>query len=372
MGLRRQRARGAGVRRRRPLPRELDSGTTGLPKCVHAQPEPVVVLPPARRRAGALHRRRRVHQRAARPVRVRAVDAHFTPAVLGCADGACTSASTPTRRSTLIERERVTVLGCVSTQFIMMLNSPELAERDLSLAAVHVHRRRGGAVRAGRASSRTRTGATRAAVLRLERDRRAQPHHDATTTASTACAPPAASSRRCRCACSTTTGADVTAPGVPGQPGVQGPGDLPRLLRRRRGQRRAVHRRRLDADGRHRRRSTPRATSRVVGPHVRHHHPRRQEHQRARGRGRGRHAPRRRDGGRGGACPTRCSASGCASTSSSEPGTTLDLDDARRATSASAACRKEWFPEHLVVLDELPAPSGGKVAKGELRARNGT
>ena len=28
---------------------------------------------------------------------------------------------------------------------------------------------------------------------------------------------------------------------------------------------------------------------------------------------------------------------------------------------------KEWFPEHLVVLDELPRSSGGKVAKGELR-----
>jgi acyl-CoA synthetase len=29
---------------------------------------------------------------------------------------------------------------------------------------------------------------------------------------------------------------------------------------------------------------------------------------------------------------------------------------------------KEWFPEHLVVLHELPRSSGGKVAKGELRA----
>ena len=29
----------------------------------------------------------------------------------------------------------------------------------------------------------------------------------------------------------------------------------------------------------------------------------------------------------------------------------------------------EWFPEKLVVLDELPRASGGKVAKGELRAR---
>src|SRR4029453_17123889 len=32
----------------------------------------------------------------------------------------------------LIERERVTVLAAVSTQFVMLLNAPELARRDLS------------------------------------------------------------------------------------------------------------------------------------------------------------------------------------------------------------------------------------------------
>ncbi len=31
---------------------------------------------------------------------------------------------------------------------------------------------------------------------------------------------------------------------------------------------------------------------------------------------------------------------------------------------------KEWWPEHLVVVEgDLPRSSGGKVAKGELRAR---
>jgi acyl-CoA synthetase len=57
--------------------------------------------------------------------------AHFTPAILGCpavvmerfdADAALD----------LIERERVTVLCCVSTQFIMMLNAQALRPRDLS------------------------------------------------------------------------------------------------------------------------------------------------------------------------------------------------------------------------------------------------
>jgi acyl-CoA synthetase len=28
---------------------------------------------------------------------------------------------------------------------------------------------------------------------------------------------------------------------------------------------------------------------------------------------------------------------------------------------------REWFPEHLVLLDELPRSSGGKLAKGDLR-----
>ena len=115
------------------------SGTTGLPKCV-------------------MHNQNRwmfFHQLAAAAGRFTADDvffsalpapfgfglwtSHVTPAVLGCttvvqprfdADAALRA----------IEREKVTVLGCVSTQFLMMLNSPELAAARLELAAVHVHR----------------------------------------------------------------------------------------------------------------------------------------------------------------------------------------------------------------------------------------
>jgi acyl-CoA synthetase len=29
---------------------------------------------------------------------------------------------------------------------------------------------------------------------------------------------------------------------------------------------------------------------------------------------------------------------------------------------------REWYPERLVVVDELPRSSGGKVAKGDLKA----
>ena len=48
------------------------------------------------------------------------------------------------------------------------------------------------------------------------------------------------------------------------------------------------------------------------------------------------------------------------------PGSTLDLDGVR-AHLAARGVGKELWPEHLVVLDELPRSSGGKVAKGALR-----
>jgi acyl-CoA synthetase len=48
------------------------------------------------------------------------------------------------------------------------------------------------------------------------------------------------------------------------------------------------------------------------------------------------------------------------------PGRQLDLDDLR-AHLESKGVTKEWWPERLIVLDELPRASGGKIAKGELR-----
>ncbi len=44
----------------------------------------------------------------------------------------------------------------------------------------------------------------------------------------------------------------------------------------------------------------------------------------------------------------------------------LTLDDVISHL-ASMGVTKEWFPEHLVVVDRLPRSSGGKVAKGSLR-----
>ncbi|MGH8984295.1 MAG: class I adenylate-forming enzyme family protein, partial [Acidimicrobiia bacterium] len=48
-------------------------------------------------------------------------------------------------------------------------------------------------------------------------------------------------------------------------------------------------------------------------------------------------------------------------------GTTLSLEQLVTHL-AERGVSKEWFPERLVVVDELPRSSGGKVAKGELRA----
>jgi acyl-CoA synthetase len=50
-----------------------------------------------------------------------------------------------------------------------------------------------------------------------------------------------------------------------------------------------------------------------------------------------------------------------------EPGATLDLDGLV-AFLREQGVSPEWFPERLVVLDALPRASGGKIAKGELRA----
>ena len=47
-------------------------------------------------------------------------------------------------------------------------------------------------------------------------------------------------------------------------------------------------------------------------------------------------------------------------------GTTLDLE-ALRAHLSARGVSKEWFPEHLFVVEALPRASGGKVAKGDLK-----
>jgi acyl-CoA synthetase len=107
------------------------SGTTGLPKCVmHAQ-----------------NRWMYFHQLAVEAGDLTADDiwlsalpspfgfgiwtAHVTPAILGCAT-VLVERFSPDEVLSLIERHRVTVLACVSTQFIMLLNAGEHRDSDLT------------------------------------------------------------------------------------------------------------------------------------------------------------------------------------------------------------------------------------------------
>ena len=107
------------------------SGTTGMPKCVmHAQ-----------------NRWRYFHQIAAEVGALSADDvimsvvpvpfgfgqwsSHFTPTYLGVPT-VVTERFSPALTLDLLERERVTVLCAVSTQFRMLLADPEIERRDLS------------------------------------------------------------------------------------------------------------------------------------------------------------------------------------------------------------------------------------------------
>ena len=70
-------------------------------------------------------------------------------------------------------------------------------------------------------------------------------------------------------------------------------------------------------------------------------------------------------------CPTPSSASGCASTSSREPGADVTLDAIRTAWPAAGVARFKW-PERLEIVDELPTTKVGKVDKKALRERLAT
>ena len=48
-------------------------------------------------------------------------------------------------------------------------------------------------------------------------------------------------------------------------------------------------------------------------------------------------------------------------------GATLTLE-AMVAHLAARGVSREWYPERLIVMDDLPRSSGGKVAKGDLKA----
>jgi acyl-CoA synthetase len=111
------------------------SGTTGLPKCVmHAQNRwwyfhQVAV------EVGALNASDVIMSVVPAPFGFGQWTSHFTPAYLGVPT-LVTERFSPALTLELLERERVTVLCAVSTQFRMLLAEPAIERRDLSALRV--------------------------------------------------------------------------------------------------------------------------------------------------------------------------------------------------------------------------------------------
>ena len=134
------------------------SGTTGLPKCVMQTQNRWVYFHRKAVEFGGLREDDVCMSVVPTPFGFGLWTSHFTPTLLGApcvvmerfsADGMLE----------LIERHRVTVLSCVTTQFVMALNSPGMDRRDLS--SLRVMFTGGEAIQYGRAEEfEQRTGAT--------------------------------------------------------------------------------------------------------------------------------------------------------------------------------------------------------------------
>ncbi len=107
------------------------SGTTGMPKCVmHAQRRWFTFHRWAVE-AGRLGDDEIVFSAIPAPFGFGLWTAHFTPVILGCAT-VLMDRYDASGALDLIEEHRVSVLACVSTQFIMMLNEQRSRPRDVS------------------------------------------------------------------------------------------------------------------------------------------------------------------------------------------------------------------------------------------------
>ncbi len=126
----------ARIDERRLDPNELfllnsTSGTTGLPKCVMQFQNRWFYFHQKARELGELRADDVFMSVVPAPFGFGLWTAHFTPTITG-APCVVMDHFNPRGMIELIERHRVTVLCCVSTQFIMMLNLPELADHDVS------------------------------------------------------------------------------------------------------------------------------------------------------------------------------------------------------------------------------------------------
>jgi acyl-CoA synthetase len=107
------------------------SGTTGMPKCVMQTQARWFFYHQASERYGQLDSDDVFMSVVPAPFGFGLWTAHFTPALLG-AGCVVMEHFNAEGMIKLIEREKVTALSCVSTQFIMMLNSPIVDDHDLS------------------------------------------------------------------------------------------------------------------------------------------------------------------------------------------------------------------------------------------------
>lgn len=107
------------------------SGTTGLPKCVMQTQNRWFYFHGLAAEFGHLTPEDRCMSVVPAPFGFGLWTSHFTPTLLG-APCVITEEFSPAAMIRLIEAERVSVLCCVSTQFIMMLNDPALDDHDMS------------------------------------------------------------------------------------------------------------------------------------------------------------------------------------------------------------------------------------------------
>jgi len=196
------------------------SGTTGLPKCVTQFQNRWHYFHQLAVEAADLSADDRFMSVVPAPFGFGLWSAHFTPTYLA-APVVVPEQFTPELMIEMIERERVTVLACVSTQFVMMLNSESLDRHDL--ASLRVMFTGGEAVPRARAAEfedrvgacllqfygSNETGALSYTTLRDSRDRRFD-------TAGRVI--PAMHVRLYN-----EAGDEISDPGVPGQPACRGP-----------------------------------------------------------------------------------------------------------------------------------------------------
>jgi acyl-CoA synthetase len=337
------------------------SGTTGMPKCVVHTENRWMYFHQLAVAAGEMSSDDVFLSAIPAPFGFGIWTAHVTPAVLGAptvvherfdADEVIRS----------IERERVTVLACVSTQFLMMLKSPIVEQHDLS--SLRCMFTGGEAVPEARAArfedvtgarvlqfyGSNETGVLSGTTMRDDRDHRLRTAGRLIVDMQVRLLD--------------DDGRDITTPDTPGHPVCKGPATCLGYLDDARandelftadGWMRIGDLCTVDADGYLRVvgrtsdiiiRGGKNISAPAVEAEVAHH-------------------------------PAVALAAAVAMPDEVfgervcvyvelEPGTDLDLG-ALVGFLRERGISPEWFPEHLVVVDTLPRASGGKVAKGELR-----